>query len=78
MAAPTTLSVLDAATMAERKKERERARARHEGMIAIDWLHGDAREGMAKEGRCKVKTKTRLLVKASDNGETKEQVGSRS
>jgi hypothetical protein len=39
---------------------------RHEGVIAIDWPQEDAREGMAKEGRCKVKTKTRLLVKASD------------
>lgn len=52
--------------MAERKKEREGDRDRHEGVIASDWPQEDAREGMAKEGRRKVKTKTRLHVKASD------------
>lgn len=58
--------VVDAARMAERKKEREGERDRHEDVIAIDWPQEDAREGMAKEGRSKVKTNTRFLIKASD------------
>src|ERR1700716_1152284 len=58
--------VVDAARIAERKKERKAERDRHAGVIAIDWPQEDAREGMAKEGRCKMKTKTRLLINASD------------
>ena len=40
--------VVDAAGMVERKKERERKRDRHEGVVAIDWPQEGAREGGQK------------------------------
>jgi hypothetical protein len=65
MAAPTTSSSSTPLGW-QRGRKREGERDRHEDVIAIDWPQEDAREGMAKEGWSKVKTNTRLLIKASD------------